>query len=82
MLNTAYEINSDDAKLLLMREVPEFGNSTCLQIAKLAYDINFLSHICVQELLVKIWYNKISPDKSFIWVCAKNFEHVYIYNII
>jgi hypothetical protein len=63
-----YETNKKQAKLLLMREIPQLGNSTCLQIAKIANDIDFMSHPCVQECLVKIWYGKLQPDTGYLRV--------------
>jgi hypothetical protein len=63
-----YETNKKQAKLLLMREIPQLGNSTCLQIAKIANDIDFMSHPCVQESLVKIWYDKLQPDTGHLRV--------------
>lgn len=45
-----------------MRETPVFGNSTCLQIAQLANNLDFISHPSVQDLIVKIWYNKIPHE--------------------
>lgn len=65
-----YQTNKKDARLLLMREIPEFGNATCLEIAKLAGDRNFMSHPCVQDTLVGIWYDKIQPDSGYARVRA------------
>ena len=68
IIKMANDSNSDYAKMLLMRQVPEFGRTNCLQMAKVAYNINFLSNSCVQELLENIWYKKISRDFSFLYV--------------
>jgi hypothetical protein len=59
IIQTAYETNKKDARLLLMRESTHFGGSTCLQMAKIAQDVQFMSHQCVQDCLLKIWYDKI-----------------------
>lgn len=59
----AYKANPENARLLLIREVPQFGNSTCLQIAKIADDQTFLAHPCVQELLVRLWFNRLSAEQ-------------------
>jgi hypothetical protein len=64
----SYEKNKKDAKLLLMRENPTLGNMTALQIAKIADDMEFMSHACVQESLNKIWYHKIAPETGLFWV--------------
>jgi hypothetical protein len=63
-----YETNQRDAKLLLMREIKQFGDSTCLEITKLANDISFISHPCVQECLNCIWYDRILKDTGYLKV--------------
>lgn len=69
ILDLAYEANPENAKLLLIREIPQFGNSTCLQIAKVANDQTFLAHSCVKELLLKLWFNRLLPEQSISRVC-------------
>jgi hypothetical protein len=64
ILQLAYEINPTKAQISIMREIKPFGYSTCLQIARIANDINFIAQPCVQDLLTRIWYNKISPDNN------------------
>ena len=80
VIQMCYETNQKDAKLLLMREIPQFGNLTCLQIAKIAQDISFMSHPCVQESLSTIWYSKILPDTGYIKVeyTQTKFEIFYL----
>jgi hypothetical protein len=64
MLDLSYKSNPKNSKLLIMRQVPEFGYCTCLQIAKIGFCINFLSHQTVQELLTVLWYKRLSSDTS------------------
>lgn len=73
MIDKAYEVDEDKAKLLLMREVPEFGNTTCLELAKIADDLKFLGHRSVQELLTKLWFDKLSEDNYKISVIMQIF---------
>ena len=68
ILCKAYEINQENAKMLVIKEIPEIGNATCLQIASISGQQNFISNKCVQDLLVKIWYHKMSPDTSKFFV--------------
>ena len=68
IVKKANEYNSEYAKILILRQVPEFGRTTCLQVAKQAYNISLISSSCVQEFMDIIWYNKISPDFSFLGV--------------
>lgn len=64
MIEMSHNTNPEYAKLQLIREIPEYSNTTCLQIAKLARDLNFLSQTCVQELLGQLWYNKIAKETT------------------
>ena len=68
MIDKAYEVDNDKAQLLLMKEVSEFGNTTCLELAKLGDDLKFLGHQCVQELLNKLWFNKLSGENNKLYV--------------
>ena len=65
MIEEAYSIDSHKAILLLMTEVAEYGNMTCLQIAKLARDLRFIGHKCVQDLLNKLWFHKLAYVNSY-----------------
>ena len=38
MLDACFETNSNDAQLLLLREIPEFGNTCSMEVAVLAED--------------------------------------------
>jgi hypothetical protein len=84
MVQLAYQSDSEKSQFILMREVSEFGDSTCLQIAYIANDQKFLAHNCVQELLVKLWYDKLSSDTSLSKVYyifkANYFEIILIFN--
>ena len=64
ILQVCYENDKDKAEITLTRKIPEFGNSTCIQAAILARVLDFISHPCFQNVLTRIWYNKIDPDIS------------------
>ena len=74
VLKSCYEANQDDAQLLLLREIPEYGNSTALQIAASANDTNLVGCACSQSLLAKIWYGQIFADAPNINVIFFNFN--------
>lgn len=38
VLDACFEANADDAQLLLLREIPEFGNTCPMEVAVLAED--------------------------------------------
>lgn len=71
ILTKAYEINPEDAKMLIIKEIPEIGNATCLQIASISEQQYFISNKCCQELLIRIWFHKLSPDTPKIFVKNK-----------
>lgn len=61
-MNSCYEQNFDEGQMLLLREIPEFGNSTPFEVAVLAEDKLFVSSPCCQSLLMKQWLGEISKD--------------------
>jgi hypothetical protein len=63
-LSECYKSDEEKSQLLLIRQIPEFNNLTCLQVAVSADDLSFVSHPCTQGLLTKLWYNKILPDTA------------------
>jgi hypothetical protein len=52
------------ASEILNREMPEFDNCNCMEIAEASYSLNFISHSSFQDVLDKKWYNNISPYYS------------------
>lgn len=71
VLNDCYSRDETRAELLLIKEIPQFGNLTSLQVAASANDLTFMSQPCVQGLLTKLWYNKIMSDtpKPIVRAC-------------
>jgi hypothetical protein len=47
-----------------LRKVPEFENKTALQTGISANDLDFVSQISCQRLLIKLWYNRVMPDTN------------------
>ena len=68
VLNECYEEDEERSALLLVCELPFWGNSTCLTIAVNAEDMNFIAHSGVQNLLNQIWMGKISEETSMLQV--------------
>ncbi|CAF0991401.1 unnamed protein product, partial [Brachionus calyciflorus] len=66
LVDMFYKNDPRESQLLLIRSIPEFDFTTCLQIAILSNSLNFLSHHCAQNLLVKIWYGKLLKSTSFL----------------
>ncbi len=63
-LDISDQMNEVNTQYLLIKRIREYSGITCLQIAVSANCIEFLSHKACQNLLVKIWYNKVLPDTS------------------
>lgn len=79
ILQVCYENDANNTEITLTRKVPEFDNSTCIQAAVLAKDLDFISHPCFQTVLTRIWYNEIDPDINKIKVIN---HHTLSYNLI
>ena len=62
ILQTSHAQNQEDTELVLLREITEFGNTTCLQMAARFNQKYFISNLCCQSLLAKIWYGQIFVD--------------------
>ncbi|XP_041459667.1 transient receptor potential cation channel subfamily M member-like 2 isoform X2 [Lytechinus variegatus] len=72
VLNECYVEDEERSALLLVCELPFWGNSTCLNMAVEALDKNFIAHSGVQNLLTQIWMGKISDETSpfQLWMCT------------
>ncbi|XP_030829332.1 transient receptor potential cation channel subfamily M member-like 2 isoform X2 [Strongylocentrotus purpuratus] len=72
VLNECYIEDEKRSALLLVFELPSWGNSTCLSLAVEAMDKNFIAHPGVQSLLTQIWMGKISDKTSpfHLWMCT------------
>ncbi|XP_072174396.1 transient receptor potential cation channel subfamily M member-like 2 [Diadema setosum] len=72
VLNECYEEDEERSALILVSELPHWGNSTCLTIAVNAMNKNFIAHSGVQNLLTEIWMGKISDETSHfhLWLCT------------
>ncbi|RNA06320.1 transient receptor potential cation channel subfamily M member 2 isoform X1 [Brachionus plicatilis] len=66
VIQSCYEENLEDAQLLLLRQIPEFGNSTLLSMASAFECKNFVSTTCFQDMLAKLWYGQIYTDAKWI----------------
>lgn len=52
------------AQLLLVREIPSFGDTTILSLAVATNSMNFIAHAACQTLLNNIWKGRIHLDVS------------------
>ena len=65
-LKYCYNYDEDKACEISIRRLDLFGGVTCLQVAVDADDKNFVGQPCCDQLLNKIWYDKIEPFQTNI----------------
>ena len=68
VLKGCSSLDESKAQDLLLRNVPEYGDRTALQIAVAAKARNYLSIPTCQRKLIKLWFDRISPETSQIKV--------------
>ncbi|CAF4001686.1 unnamed protein product, partial [Rotaria sp. Silwood1] len=54
------EYNERRACELLLRQIPLFGNVTCMQVAISSESKELLKTVCFHQTLNQVWYNKLS----------------------
>ena len=64
LLEAFYDKDGDRARISLIRSSKIYNNNTCMQIAVASKSVNVIAHPCFQNLLVKIWYDRILHDVS------------------
>lgn len=63
VLDECYRHDEDDiAQSLLVRPLATFGDLTCMDIAQLASDQDFIAHACCQALFNRLWMGGIVMD--------------------
>ncbi|CAF0929325.1 unnamed protein product [Adineta steineri] len=63
-INDCYKYNERSACELLLRQVPLFGNITCMQIAISSESIQLVGTACFDQTLTQVWYNKLSMTNN------------------
>ncbi|CAF0919426.1 unnamed protein product [Brachionus calyciflorus] len=66
VIQSCYEEDQEDAQLMLLRQVPEYGNANAVLIGSSFENKNFVSSSCFQLLLAKLWHGQIFADASLI----------------
>ncbi|UJR07511.1 hypothetical protein I4U23_011800 [Adineta vaga] len=59
-INKCYEYNERIACELLLREIPLFGDVSCMQVAISSESAKILETACFDQTLHEVWYNKLS----------------------
>ncbi|CAF5098138.1 unnamed protein product, partial [Rotaria sp. Silwood1] len=59
-IDKCYEYNERRACELLLRQIPLFGNVTCMQVAISSESKELLKTVCFHQTLNQVWYNKLS----------------------
>ncbi|CAF1238406.1 unnamed protein product [Adineta steineri] len=63
-INDCYKYNERSACELLLRQIPLFGNITCMQIAISSENIQLVGTACFDQTLTQVWYNKLSMTNN------------------
>ncbi|CAF2077519.1 unnamed protein product [Rotaria magnacalcarata] len=58
-IDACYKRNEQLACQLLLREIPLFGNITCMQIAIASRIIPFINTVCFDQVLNRQWYGQL-----------------------
>ncbi|XP_069495749.1 transient receptor potential cation channel subfamily M member 2-like [Ambystoma mexicanum] len=79
VFSECYRKNEIRAEELLTRISPAWGKTTCLQLAREAKAMRFMSQGGVQILLTKIWWGRLSVDNGLVSVllCMLLFPLIY-----
>ena len=56
--------------LLLVRQMPDFGDTTLINMAARAENLEFIAHSACQTILTDIWTGKLSDENSMYLVGA------------
>ncbi|CAF1116862.1 unnamed protein product, partial [Rotaria sordida] len=59
-INKCYEYNEKRACELLLRQIPLFGNVTCMQVAISSESVKLLETACFDQTLNQVWFDKLS----------------------
>ncbi|CAF1480220.1 unnamed protein product, partial [Rotaria sordida] len=65
-IDKCYKYNEKRACELLLRQIPLFGNITCMQIAISSESDKLVKTACFHETLNQVWYDKLSLTNSHI----------------
>ncbi|CAF3258135.1 unnamed protein product [Rotaria sp. Silwood2] len=59
-INKCYEYNEKRACELLLRQIPLFGNITCMQVAISSESVKLLETPCFDQTLNQVWFDKLA----------------------
>ncbi|CAF0951970.1 unnamed protein product [Rotaria sp. Silwood1] len=59
-IDQCYEYNDKRACELLLRQIPLFGNTTCMQLAISSASSKLLETACFDQTLNQVWFDKLS----------------------
>lgn len=64
ILKLYYEKNELESQLTLVRRIHDFDEITCFKLATFSHNLDFVATQAFQNLLLRIWYNKILPEAN------------------
>lgn len=65
VLQECYEENESLSQTLLVKELDSFGHLTALDLAVMAEDQNFISHVSCQVLLTRLWMGAMAMNTQW-----------------
>lgn len=77
-MNECYAVDEKRAKDLLVRELGNWGNATCVLIAVQADNKRFISQTACQALLNNIWMGKMLQENSTWQVSFRQGSYLFV----
>ncbi|VDN12875.1 unnamed protein product [Dibothriocephalus latus] len=68
VLEECYTEDSARAKMLLYRQLEDYGSNAVIRLAARGSCIHFMSHPCCQDFLSEVWMGKLSAKNSIFHV--------------
>ncbi|CAF0930453.1 unnamed protein product [Adineta steineri] len=81
-INDCYKYNERSACELLLRQVPLFGNITCMQIAISTQSIQLVGTACFDQTLNQVWYNKLSMTNNQTLIRLSQFLSIITFGLL
>ena len=76
MLDECRKEDDDRAQALIVKELPDFGHLTSIDIAVSAEDQDFIAHPTCQALLSKLWMGTMEPS-THTWQVRTDLSFLY-----
>ncbi|XP_077863011.1 transient receptor potential cation channel subfamily M member 8-like [Saccoglossus kowalevskii] len=72
VINYSYGEDRRFAKLALVRQLPDWGDTTCLAVASAAKQMTFMEQECCQSKLNRVWNGNLQFHSAWQWIQASS----------